>query len=125
MKVMTDELEILKQYVKTSRYRYNVLCVLETDILKIPTQISIESGIRKNHISKVLRELKEHGLIECINEYSKKGRLYRLTSIGKQIKESLSYTTGRYIIRDGLIYDSLSNTYYNIDDAIDLLNMKQ
>lgn len=40
-------------------------------------------------MSKVLRELKESGVAECINEEVKKGRLYRLTSVGEEIAERL------------------------------------
>ncbi|WP_405273362.1 winged helix-turn-helix domain-containing protein [Methanobrevibacter sp.] len=55
----------------------------------IPTQIAENSGIRTNHVSKVLSELKAHELIECINPEVRKGRLYRLTEKGKKIVENL------------------------------------
>ena len=47
--------------------------------VKIPTVIARDSGIRTNHVSKVLSKLKAHELIECINPEARKGRLYRLT----------------------------------------------
>ena len=56
---------------------------------KIPTQIAKDAGIRPNHISKVLRELKESGVAECVNESAKKGRLYRLTDLGDEIVDNL------------------------------------
>lgn len=56
---------------------------------KIPTQIAAEAGIRPNHISKVLRELKEQNIAECINEEARKGRLYRLTDMGEEIMDKL------------------------------------
>ena len=52
---------------------------------KIPTEIAKDSGIRTNHISKVLKELKTKNLVECINEEARKGRLYRLTNEGLAI----------------------------------------
>lgn len=55
----------------------------------IPTQIAENSGIRTNHISKVLGELKVHELVECINPEAKKGRLYRLTEKGEDIVGNL------------------------------------
>lgn len=55
----------------------------------IPTQIAENSGIRTNHISKVLGELKAHELVECINPEAKKGRLYRLTEKGEDIVGNL------------------------------------
>ena len=61
-------------YVKISSYRVRVVdCLSESDVL-IPTQISEKSGIRTNHISKVLRELKDRRIIECLNEDARKGR---------------------------------------------------
>lgn len=42
------------------------------DDVKMPTQIAKTSGIRTNHISNVLRQLKEHELVECINPEVKK-----------------------------------------------------
>ena len=56
---------------------------------KIPTQIAKDAGIRSNHISKVLKELKEVGVAECINEEARKGRLYRLTDLGDEIAINL------------------------------------
>ena len=55
------------------------------DDVKTPIKLSEDSGIKKNHISKVLRELKESGVAECINEEAKRGRLYRLTDVGEEI----------------------------------------
>ena len=55
----------------------------------MPSKIAAEAGIRPNHISKVLRELKETGVAECINPEVRKGRLYRLTETGEEIVENL------------------------------------
>lgn len=85
---MNDELVIDKAYVEVSGYRTRVLksCTLEGDI---PTNLSKKSGIRTNHISKTLKELKSRGMVICINEDAKKGRVYRLTKKGDKIKNSL------------------------------------
>ena len=56
---------------------------------KTPTKISEESGIRSNHVSKVLNELKSKNLIVCINEEARKGRLYKLTEEGAIILNKL------------------------------------
>ena len=61
---------------------------LEGDV-KIPTVIAKDSGIRTNHISKVLSELKAHELVECINPEVRKGRLYRLTDKGDEVVKNL------------------------------------
>lgn len=61
---------------------------LEGDV-KIPTAIANDSGIRTNHISKVLSELKAHELVECINPEVRKGRLYRLTDKGNELVKNI------------------------------------
>ena len=61
---------------------------LDGEVL-IPSQIAKNSGIRTNHISKVLSELKAHDLVECINPEVRKGRLYRLTDIGEDVVKEL------------------------------------
>ena len=52
---------------------------------KIPSHIAKDTDILTNHISGILRQLKDHGLVECINPEVKKGRLYRLTEKGEEI----------------------------------------
>lgn len=80
-----------QKYVERSSYRVKVLKSIGDDV-KIPTEIANESGILRNHLSNVLRELKENELVECINPEVRKGRLYRLTDEGcdvlKDINES-------------------------------------
>ena len=56
---------------------------------KTPTQIANDSDIRINHISKVLKELKQCGVVECINEQNRKNRIYKLTSLGEKIVDYL------------------------------------
>ena len=56
---------------------------------EIPTEIANDSGILRNHISNVLRELKEQDLVECLNPQSRKGRLYRLSKEGFEVLEDL------------------------------------
>lgn len=82
--------ETLKKYafVMISSYRVKTIKAL-SDSESIPTKIAKDSGIRRNHISKVLRELKEIGAVECINEEAKKGRLYRLTDVGEEISKNI------------------------------------
>ena len=50
-------------YVNISKYRAKVMKTLDGEV-KIPTVIARDSGIRTNHVSKVLSELKAHELIE-------------------------------------------------------------
>ena len=83
-----DELLKLKSYVQISKYREKTLKSIG-DNVKIPTNIAKDSGIRTNHISKVLSELKNKEIVECINEEARKGRLYRLTDTGKEVLDTI------------------------------------
>ena len=84
-----DELLKLTSYVEISKYREKTLKSIGNNV-KIPTNIAKDSGIRTNHISKVLSELKSKEIVECINEEARKGRLYRLTDTGKEVLESIN-----------------------------------
>lgn len=75
-------------YVKISKRRVKVMKSLEGEV-KIPRGIAQESGIRLNHVSNVLSELKAHGLVECINPEVRKGKLYRLTETGEVVVKYL------------------------------------
>ena len=85
---MDDETLKIWSYVNISTYRVKTVKALKDDV-KTPTKIAEDAGIRTNHISKVLRELKETGVAECLNESAKKGRIYRLTELGNEIVEKL------------------------------------
>ncbi len=84
-----DELLKLTSYVLISKYREKTLKSIG-DNVKIPTHIAKDSGIRTNHISKVLSELKSKDIVECINEEARKGRLYRLTDTGKEVLDTIN-----------------------------------
>lgn len=85
---MNDETLKTYAYVNISTYRVKTVKALKDEV-KTPTKIAEDAGIRTNHISKVLRELKEIGVAECVNENAKKGRIYRLTNLGEEIVEKL------------------------------------
>ena len=82
--------EMLKEisYVQISTYRTKVMKSLDNNV-KIPSVIAKDSGIKTNHISKVLSELKAHELVECINPEVRKGRLYRHTNKGEAVLKNL------------------------------------
>ena len=85
---LSDEMLTEISYVNISKYRAKVMKSLDGEVL-IPSQIARNSGIRTNHISKVLSELKSKEIVECINEEARKGRLYRLTDTGKDVLETI------------------------------------
>ena len=86
---LSDEMLIEISYVEISQYRKKVMKSLDGNV-KIPSVIARDSGIRTNHISKVLRELKAHELVECINPEVRKGRLYRLTDKGETVSKNIN-----------------------------------
>ncbi|WP_410319120.1 transcriptional regulator [Methanobrevibacter sp.] len=88
MMELSDEILTEISYVQMSKYRIKVMKSLDGDV-KIPSVISKDSGIKTNHISKILSELKAHELVECINPEFRKGRLYRLTDKGDIIIKNL------------------------------------
>lgn len=69
-------------HIKASSYRYRIMESIGNG-MKLPSEISKDINIRLNHVSTVLNDLKSHGLVECLNEEAKKGRLYKLTELGK------------------------------------------
>lgn len=56
---------------------------------KFPSQIAADIGIKQNHISNVLNQLKEKKLIRLINPEVKKGKIYELTDVGLGIAKEL------------------------------------
>lgn len=84
----------LAAYVMVSSYRDKALNVLAKDDLLTPTVIAKRCDIRTNHISKTLTELKNKGLVVCVNEEAHKGRLYKITDLGKEVIEVLPIIKG-------------------------------
>lgn len=80
------EKEIIESvaFIKSSKNRYKVLKSLNEGI-KLPSEISRETEIRLNHVSALLKDLKENGFVICLNENHKKGRMYILTKTGKTV----------------------------------------
>jgi predicted transcriptional regulator len=75
-------------YVRSSRYRNNILLFIGND-LKKPSEIANAVDISDKNISRYLKDLKEKNLIELLNPDAKMGRLYRLTVEGKELLECL------------------------------------
>lgn len=76
-------------YIKHSVYRGKVMSYLQKHQFSTPTQIAKGTGIRTNHISKVLFELKQKKVIICINEEMRKGRLYMITDFGREVIKAM------------------------------------
>ena len=83
-----DEIFQVVGYVMASEYRTNILNSIGEEI-KIPSAIAEDIGLRTNHVSNVLKDLKEHNLILCLHEKARKGRLYKNTDLGLEILKFL------------------------------------
>ena len=79
-----DEIFQLLGYVMASEYRTNILKSIGNQI-KIPSAIAGDIGLRTNHVSNVLKDLKDKGLVQCLNEEARKGRLYKNTDLGLEV----------------------------------------
>ena len=84
---MVEHNELLKlaAYVGLSSYRVRALKVLDDNEAMIPKYIAMDCRVRSNHISKTLHELKDKGLVVCINPEARKGRLYQITPLGHDV----------------------------------------
>jgi len=79
-----DEKYKIIGYVIASKYRLNILKSLN-DTVKTPSLIAKDIDLRTNHVSNVLKDLKENNLVVCLNEEAHKGRLYKNTDLGIEI----------------------------------------
>ena len=79
-----DEIFDLVGYIMASYYRTKILkCLGES--MKIPSAIAEEIGLRTNHVSNVLKDLKDKNLVVCLNENARKGRLYKNTDLALEV----------------------------------------
>ena len=79
-----DEIFDLVGYIMASDYRTKILKSIG-ESMKIPSAIAEEIGLRTNHVSNVLKDLKDKNLVVCLNEDARKGRLYKNTDLGLEV----------------------------------------
>ena len=75
--------------LKSSDYRYKIIVAIGNETVT-PSEIAAKTKLRLNHVSMFLRELKENHIVKCLNEDSRKGRLYELTELGKNAINKLT-----------------------------------
>ncbi len=75
-------------FILGSDYRHKILAELDKGI-KTPKQVSREANLQINHVSNILKELSDRGLVKCETPDLRKGRLYRITDKGKEILEKI------------------------------------
>ncbi len=83
---MSSDYENIKtaSYIDRSKQRKEIVRILSNDSFKKPSDLAKELNIRTNHVSRVLKDLKEENIVICVNEEEKRGRLYKLTDKGKE-----------------------------------------
>ena len=75
--------------LKSSEYRLKIIKAIGKETIT-PSEIAEKIGIRLNHVSMFLKELKENNLVKCLNEDTRKGRLYELTELGQDAIDKLT-----------------------------------
>ena len=75
--------------VLASAYRRKVLDALKKGP-RTPSIISRETSLRIEHVSRALSELEARGLVENLTPGRKRGKLYGLTSKGREVMEKIS-----------------------------------
>ncbi|MEA4957817.1 hypothetical protein SDC9_46156 [bioreactor metagenome] len=75
-------------FIKAGKYRSLIISDIN-DKFKTPTEISKSLKIPMRETSRALKELKDHDILEVLDETVKKGRLYKLTPKGFEILKIL------------------------------------
>lgn len=78
-------------FVAASDYRKKIVERLK-EAPATPRRISKETGIHISHVSTTLGELREEGIVYCVNPQRKKGRVYRLTELGEWVAGRIGKT---------------------------------
>jgi len=77
--------------VNSSSYRSKILSkLIETH--KTPTRLSKELDIKISHVSRTLTELVKLGLVESLTPELRKGKMYRITKLGKEVIKKIKET---------------------------------
>jgi len=83
-----DEIWELAGFVSASIYRKSIMLSLQENV-KIPSEIAEDINLRTNHVSNILKDLKDKELVFCLNSDAKKGRLYKITDLGNKVMKVL------------------------------------
>jgi len=78
--------------VHASKYRKKILEELNKNV-KTPTVLEKETNIKISHVSRALKELSDLRLVKCLTPDLKKGKMYHITKLGKEVLESIKSWT--------------------------------
>ena len=87
--ISEKELWAIVGYLEVSSARKKTIKAIGNEEYKFPSNISKETGLTSSQVSNALRDLKNKGLVICLNESVSKGRLYKCTDLGLKILEKL------------------------------------
>lgn len=85
---MNKETIKVLSYVRRSKHREKILLTLDNHIL-MPSDMSKKTNMRPTHVSRALKDLKEHNIVECLNEEETRGRLFKITDKGEEVLEEI------------------------------------
>lgn len=74
--------------VKSSRHRTKIIELLSKSP-KTPKELAEQTVLNISNLSNYLSDLQGMGLIICLNDKLKKGRIYTLTDAGKEVYHHL------------------------------------
>ena len=81
--------DLLKLYSWLVRGKQRRTIIKVMNDIKTPTQIKEETKLSLNNVSDVLRLFIKKGIVKCLNEEDKVGRLYKLTKKGEEIRKEI------------------------------------
>ncbi len=85
-----EEFFSLLSFLQMSEYRQKIIKVLsQADRPMTPTDISEETEIHRDHVSRHLGKLKEKELVSVLNPDSRMHRYYKLTETGEELTEQM------------------------------------
>jgi predicted transcriptional regulator len=77
-------------YVVASNYRKKIILLLAKGE-KTPAQLAAEAGMYISHVCATLSDLTGKGLVKCLTPELRRGKIYSLTSEGKEVYEKLKH----------------------------------
>lgn len=75
-------------FIKASQIRLNIIFLLSNRAMT-PKEIQVHLALHFPQVSRALRELQQRGLVQCITDDLKKGRLYVLSEKGIEVITTL------------------------------------
>jgi predicted transcriptional regulator len=73
----------LVSFIGRSKQRKKILELVQNPTT--PKRIARKLDIHLAHISRTLKEFREHGLVECLTPEERMERYYRITKLGKKV----------------------------------------